>query len=236
MPKITRGKSAKQLHSQRLKQIRPFVSFNYDLRKPLSTSAKKKIKKYHDEITALTNRPFQVYRARNSDHLRDAQKFAQHEKDLPELRVAFLPTDGTNKMQLRFTKSGVKGKTKNVVMSDVLLSVRKLLADPEGHVNERIRFNPAKQFTIQAGRYEIPRPFLPQTVGKAVARLVARYSDEEQNNFFGNWLHGLKAYEFDGQATLAEYLQEKQRVIRKNKRERKNARRRAERAREKQSS
>jgi hypothetical protein len=229
MPKRTRTLSAKQLHSARLKQIRPFVSFNYDLRKPLSEAAKRKIKRYSDEVAALTNRPYQVFRPRSPTHLYEAQAFAQHGQKLPGLKVAFLPVDtAQGKMKLRFTDRGVVGKTKYITMSDVRLSVRKLLDDPEAHVNAKIAGNPAKQFTIQAGRYEIPRPYLPESVGRAVAKLVATYSDDESNHYFGNWLHGLKAYQFENQSELGDYLRAKQKVIRENKRARRNdARRRA---------
>src|SRR4051812_16427516 len=94
------------ISAQRLKEIRRFVEFDYDLRKPLTKSAKSKIKRYHDEITALTNRPYQVFRPRSKQHLREAQEFAQHEQFLPKLRVAFIPTDGANKVELKFTKKG----------------------------------------------------------------------------------------------------------------------------------
>lgn len=208
------------IHSQRLKAIRRFVSFNYDLRKPLSTSAKRKIKKYADEVEALTNRPYQVYRPRSRTHLHEAQAFAQHEARLPQLKVAFLPSDGTHKIKVRFTRKGIRAKTKNVIMTDVKLSIRQLLLDPEKHVNERIAGNPAKQYTVQAGRYEIPRPYLPETVARGVSRLVNAYSDKESNHYFGRWLHGLKAYQFVEQGTLQEYLIEKQRSIRDGKRKR----------------
>lgn len=235
MPKHTRTRRANQVHAQRLKDIRPFVSFNYDLRRPLSGAAKRKIKKYHDEISALTNRPYQVYRPRSSAHLKQAQAFAQHEVALSDLRVAFLPVDGKHKMTIRYGKRGIVAKSSNVVITDVPLSIRQLLKDPEGHVNARIRGNPAKQFTIQAGRYEIPSPYLPETVARGVARLVAAYSDKESNHYFGNWLHGLKAYQFKEQAGLRSYLLEKQAQIKKDKHARRVKRRRDQRAREKQS-
>lgn len=233
MPDNKRARAQKQLHSARLKLIRPYVDFNYDLRKPLSETAKRKIKEYSDEVTALTNRPYQIFRPRKHAHLLEAQGFAQHERRLPGLKVAFLPTDGASKMHVRWTKKGIVAKTKNVTMTDVKLSVRKLLADPEAHVNERIRGNPAKQYTIQAGRYEIPQPYLPQSVGKAVARLVSRYSDNESNHYFGRWLHGLKAYQFSEQGTLGDYLREKQKRIKEGKRTRKNSSRARVRARDK---
>lgn len=228
MPKNKRARGQKQLHASRLKAIRPFVNFNYDLRKPLSTAAKRKIKEYHDEVEALTNRPYQVFRPRTRAHLEEAQAFAQHEKKLPDLKVAFLPTDGMHRMRVKFTEHGIRARTKNVTVTDVKLSRRQLLIDPEKHVNERIFGNPAKQFTVQAGRYEIPRPYLPETVAKGVAKLVAAYSDKTSNHYFGRWLHGLKAYQFTQQGTLQEYLIEKQRSIKGAKRARANlARKRA---------
>lgn len=226
MPKNKRPSGTKQLHADRLKAIRSFVNFNYDLRKPLTPAAKKKIKHYYDEVTALTNRPYQVYRPRKRAHLDEAQAFAQHEQRLPGLKVAFLPSDGAHRIKVRFTKRGIRAQTHNVVITDVKLSVRQLLIDPEKHVNARIAGNPAKQFTIQAGRYEIPRPYLPETVARGVSRLVAAYSDKESNHYFGRWLHGLKAYEFREQGTLQDYLIEKQHAIKSAKRKRKNAARR----------
>jgi hypothetical protein len=241
MPRKTAKLKAKinknGIHAQRLKEIRRFVDFNYDLRKPLTSSQKRKIKTYHDEISALTNRPYQVYRARSRTHLYEAQEFAQHGKRLPGLKVAFLPVDGANKIKLRFTGRGVVGKTKHVVITDVKLSIAQLLINPEKHVNERIAGNPAKQFTVQAGRYEIPSPYLPSTIGKAVARLVSRYGadsgyDEDNNHYFGRWLHGLKAYEFEAQAGLQEYLIEKAKNIKEGKRARRREFRRKKRLRE----
>lgn len=214
------------VHKQRLKEIRRFVDFNYDLRKPLSNAAKRKIKRYHDEIKALTNRPYQIYRPRLKAHRMQAQEFAQHENRLPGLKVAFIPTDGKNKVQLIFTKAGVKGKTKHVTISDVKLSVAQLLIDPVRHVKERIAGNPAKQFTVQAGRYEIPQAYPHYSIPNAVARLVNEYSKKESNHYFGRWLHGLKAYTFQGQRDAQEYLEEKQKSIRAGKRARRRSKRR----------
>lgn len=211
---------AKAIHSERLKKIRPFVDFNYDLRKPLTRAAKAKIKKYADEVDALTARPYQVYRPRRKDHLAAAQEFAQHEKKLPGLKVAFLATDGREKVSLSFNKSGVKAKSRYVDKEYIRLSIKGLLRDPKAHTEQRVAFHPAKSFTIQAGRYEIPRSFSKDLIGEGVAKYVNRYSNEDANNYFGNWLHGVFAYQFHDQASIGEYLQAKQNQIRKGKRER----------------
>ncbi len=232
MPKNTRTRDAKQLHSDRLKRIRPFVNFNYDLRKPLTKAAKRKIKEYYDEVSALTNRPYQVYRPRRADHLKEAQEFAQHEKALPGLKVAFIPTDGENKLKITFTEKGISAKSENVDTTRIRLSVSGLLRDPEAHVNERIKTYPQKSFSIIAGRYEIPASFTRETIGKGVARYVTKYNNPDANNYFGNWLKGVTAYSFHNQSSLQEYLAAKQKNIRKLKRERRNANRKAKRTRD----
>lgn len=224
MPKNTRRQSAKQLHSERLKKIRPYVEFNYDLRKPLSAAAKRKIKTYYDEIQALTNRPYQVFRPRTKAHRAEAQEFAQHEKVLPQLKVAFVPTNGHEKLKIRFTAKGVIAKSEHVTIEHIRLSTNALLRDAAAHVNERIKSTTAKQFTIQAGRYEIPAGFAREVIGAGVARYVSKYGNADKNNYFGNWLHGVFAHTFHGQDNIQSYLVEKQKSIRAGKRARASAR------------
>lgn len=225
------------IHGERLKEIRKFVSFDFDLRQPLTPTQRRKVKKYHDEIKALTNRPFQIYRARNSEHLREAQEFANNGRNLPGIKVAFIPTDGKNRVRLSFGKDGVTAHTAHVTTHVVRLSTAGLLRDPIAHVNSRIAGHVATQFTIRADVYEIPQPYLPESVAAAVARLVAKYGeqnglDDDDNHYFGHWLHGLNAYTFENQTGLQEYLIEKQKAIKQGKRERHAAKMRARRARD----
>jgi ribosome modulation factor len=223
------------IHAQRLKQIRKFVNFDYDLRKPLPSAAKKKIKRYHDEITALTNRPYQVYRARNPKNLHKAQQFAQHERKLPGLKVAFVPTDGANRVKLSFNKRGVTAHTKYVTTRHIEFDVSELIEDPEGYVERKLRKIDAGQFTIQAGKYEIPQGYIKSSVPKAVARLTMRYGeasgvDEDNNHHFSRWLHGVFAHTFDKQADLVEYFNVKSKNIKAGKNDRRRAFRAGKRA------
>lgn len=230
MPKSTRA----NLHAQRLKQIRPFINFDYDLRKSLSNSAKRKIKRYFDEIDALTNRPYQVYRPRRKDHLREAQEFAQHATRLPALKVAFIPTSGAP-VKLSFNKRGVTARSGHVATTDIRLSKRGLINDAKGYTTFKVATRPdSQQFTVQAGRYEIAQPYPKYAIPDAVARLCATYSNPEDNHYFGNWLHGLKAYTFHDQAELFEYFAAKREAIKNAKKARRRRARKARRAREQQ--
>jgi hypothetical protein len=214
------------IHAQRLKQIRGFVNFDFDLRKPLSKYQKSKIKTYYDEINALTARPYQVYRPRNAEHLAKAQQFAQHEKRLPGLKVAFMPTDG-KKVRVRFSSSGeISISSDHVTTRVIALDTDKLLRDPIGHVEARIKNRIEDSYTVLAGRYEIPVGLTKATLPRYVANLTSKYSSEDANNYFGNWLHGVAAHHFTEQAEFGEYLSAKSKAKDKVKRERRAKRQR----------
>lgn len=208
------------IHAQRLKQIRVFVNFDFDLRKPLTKYQKSKIKKYHDEIDALTARPYQVYRPRNAERLSKAQQFAQHEKRLPGLKVAFIPTDG-KKVRVRFSNDGEIAVSSDHVTTRVIdLDVYELLADPAGHVESQIKNRIEDSYTVLCGRYEIPVGLTKATLPRYVANLTAKYNNDEANNYFGNWLHGIAAHHFTEQAEFGEYLKAKSDAKARLKRER----------------
>jgi hypothetical protein len=218
------------IHAQRLKQIRGFVNFDYDLRQPLTKYQKSKIKKYFDEIDALTARPYQVYRPRSGEHLKKAQQYAQHEKQLPGLKVAFIPTNG-KKVKVKFDNSGeIAVSSENVTTRVIELDTDELLFDAAGHVADKIKRRKEDSFTVLAGRYEIPVGLNKATLPNYVANLTAKYSSENENNYFGNWLHGIAAHRFDEQAEFGEYLKAKSEAKAKLKRERRAKRERARRA------
>lgn len=238
MPTLTQKKKARKLFNARVKQIRPFVDFDYDLRKaPPSKSQKAKVKRYSDEISKLTNRPYQVFRPRLKSRLRPAQQFSQHEANLPGLKVAFVPTDGSGTTRLRFTKSGIVAKSEHVSIRGVSLSISGLAGNTPEYVARRISGITASHFTIQAGAFEIPIPYLPESVPGAVAYLVERYGgkgtpddkEDRENHHWANWLHGLKGYESDNQEDVVSYLMDKRNRIKGDKKERDKLRKRIQR-------
>lgn len=225
---MPRNNNSKKIHSQRLKAIRPFVNFNYDLRKPLSCYQKSKIKKYYDEVQALTARPYHVYRPKSKARLKKAQEFGQHEHQLPGLKVAFIPTSGETP-RIRFNKAGdIVATTKHVTTRVLSLDTDELINDPIGHVKSVIQKDKeAKRFTVLCGRYEIPVSQSRATIPEFVARLTARYDNEAANNFHGKWLHGLAGHHFHEQADFDEYFNEKQKAKKKLQKKRRLAKRRA---------
>lgn len=226
MPK---NNSRNSIHSQRLKAIRPYVNFDFDLRSELTQYQKRKIKTYFDEIDALTARPYQVYKPKTKQRLKKAQEFAQHEKQLPGLKVAFIPNNGKDRAKIRFNKAGdIVATTDHITTRVLSLDTFELINDPIGHVNKVIEADPhAKRFTALCGRYEIPVSQSRATIGRFIGNLTAKYSSEEANNFHGNWLHGIAAHHFTNQADYSDYMKEKQANKRKVQSDRKKAKRRA---------
>ena len=216
--------SSKSIHAQRLKSIRSFVDFDFDLRKELTPYQKTKIKKYYDEVQALTARPFQVYRPRKKANLKKVQEFAQHENHLKGLKVAFVPTNGKDKAKIKITKKGeVFATTDHITTRYIKLDTFDLMDDPITHVNNAIKKDKqAKRFSVLAGRYEIPVTLGRGQVAEYVANLTEKYKTEEANNFHGNWLHGLAAHHFHDQDDFSTYMREKQKAKEKMQRDRRN--------------
>ena len=219
------------IHAQRLKDIRPYVNFNFDLRKPLSTYAKRKIKRYWDEIDRLSSRPHQIYRPRRKDHLQKAQAFAQQDKPLRGLKVAFIPNNGP-KGKVHFTPSGeIKFKSEFVTTSLIEFDIPELIDDPAEHVRQKIKHRTENSYTVQAGDFELPIGVDKKLLPEFVAELTTRYNNDTANNYFANWLHGVHAHQFDMQDEFNHYLREKQRAKNKLRKQRRAKRERQRRRR-----
>jgi hypothetical protein len=239
VPTVSQKARARKLFKERVKLIRPYVDFDYNLthgkngalKHEPSAYAKRKVKQYAEEIAALKNRPFQVYRPRTPSHLREAQEFAQHEKFLPGIKVAFIPSDGKSHVRIKFTKKGIKSTVNGITSQIVPLSERGLRGDAADYVRQRIAGNSATQYTILAGKYEIPSAYLPQSLPGVVAKLVAKYGGAEKgdsrrdakiknDHHWRHWLKSVKAHKFSGEDALNDYLQGKRVEIKTRKKAR----------------
>jgi hypothetical protein len=198
------------IHAERMKVIRPFVSFSFDLRKSLTSYQKVKIKKYFTEINALTARPFQLYRSKNSTRLKTAQSFAQHEVFLRDLKVAFIPSNGEDKLKVNFNSSGeLKVKSTHVETSFIELSKWHLVRNPKKHVEKLLKKREEKRFTILCGKYEIPKSLDKKEAADTASNLTKKYDDKDANNYFGNWLIGISAHKFNKQKNYDAYRETK---------------------------
>ena len=219
-------------YAQRLKAIRPFVSFNYDLRKPLSSAAKAQITSYYEYIQKLTVRQHQVYRSTNEDNLRAVQRFAQHDpKRFKKLKVAFVPNAGAERMKLSIDKDGrVHGKTSKISQVEIpfdplLLAEAEDNGEAEDYIDECIDAAPrAKRYVVQAGEFEVPSARSREFITEYVKDLMSRYGadkhdpDKHSSHYYGNWMFGLTGYNFHDQSQMDEYRSEKRRLTKERSR------------------
>lgn len=201
----------------------------YDLRKihQWTPAQKAKITRMFNIVDRLTNRPFQIYRARNKKNLKRVQQAAQHGTFPKNLKVAFVPTNSQKKkVKIRITKKAVKFK-QGRVSRDVInfesfgYTPDDLALDPVGVVQDVVSRVPADTYKIQAGEnVEVNRGKSIRRMGNnwpagriadAVSRMVNYYSsdvydpDDKNSSYFGNWLFGLVAYQFDKKRDFMDY-------------------------------
>lgn len=211
--KNTTQKKQQQQYKKMFKEIRKYVDFSVDLRFLLSPAEKAKITKYHKEFSRMTaGKPYevQVYRARSKDHLKKAQELGGQNTALKGFKVAFIPKTSPHQ-KLAFNKKGeavLKSKFVDAVF--IPLDAELLATDNAvDYVEGKIKNRTEKMYSIQAGDYEIGGTFSKGKVGSEVKKLVEKYSDDESNNFYGNWLGGLFAYSFQNQGDLDNYRKRK---------------------------
>lgn len=221
-------------YTQRLKAIRPFVDFDYDLRRPLSSAAKTQISRYYGYIQKLTVRQHQVYRSNNPDNLRAVQRFAQHDPNrYQRLKVAFVPNAGDERMRLYIDKHGrVHGKTSTIAQIEIPFDPLELAAHADGDEGELLDYidsvidaaPPAKTYVVQAGEFEVPSARHRNFITEYVADLMSRYGadkfneDDKNSHYFGNWMFGLTGYNFTAQADFDEYRAAKRRLTKERAR------------------
>lgn len=231
-------KSGQSLHARRMKAIRPYVNFNFNLNQPLSDAAKKKIKKYYDLVDSLKARPHIVYRPRKRDRLKAAQEFAQHEHILPGLRAAFIPVANPATAKLKVSRGKrIRFKvreSRGIERISIPLRQRELVRDPQREIKRALATEPrATHFAVQAGKYEISQALSREKVAPRVIQLMERYSpggarfkrSRNSSNHWQEWLHGINAYYFPDQEPAGMYMQRKLEAARFHKKRRRKAKR-----------
>lgn len=225
------SKKSNELYVQKIKAIRPYVNFDWNLNEVkkygLSPADKREITRYFKAINKLTARPFHAYRPRDNKNLNTATNYAHPDVKLKGLTTAFIPTDGKAGTRVSISKKGeLKVKSKYVEQHYIPLNKKSLAKDAEKHVKDEIKKYPsANNFLIRCGAYEIQQPAGRHNVGKRVSDLTKQYGDKKENNYFENWLHGLTANKFSNQKSMKEYLIAKSKAKKDLKRRRKNKRR-----------
>lgn len=203
-------------YANKLKQIRPFVEFNFNINSVkagnISPADKRKITKYYNVIKEQAQKIHYVYRPRNKQRLKTARKFADM-PNLPQLKnVVFLPTEEPNvKPKLNFSKNNKQIEVEeNFVKSRIAyFNKEKLIEDPTAEVQRAIKKLPdAKQFTVRCGKFESIKSHLMGGKDKIVD-VVIKLQNTYQNS--EDWLNGLIGYEFKNQKDYMSHTMNKKR-------------------------
>ena len=226
-------------YSQKLKTIRPFVEFNYDLRKPLHANSKRKIDRYFEAINAIQARPNKVYRSKNKKRVKEVQEYGRNGfENLPQIKVAFYESSAANPVTLRFDKKGVKAHGKFFDFRYIPFNKLALLRNPDKEISRALKdpaTNGANYYRVavgQDGQYSIASPRSKSRVKPFIQQLMAKYVKEDEqgnalNNYWGNWLHGLLPITAKNQTDLRTFLVKEAKIKDDLKAKRKRARRNA---------
>lgn len=190
-----------------------------DMRKKLTSANKRQITIAYNEYKRLTSRPHKIYRGRKKQNINLAQKFSGHETKTFD--VAFIHT-ASPKAKIIIDKTGLTIQSGPVREKTLLFNRKNLLKNPKKEIARIVKQNPnAVQFMIQVeNKYYFNGAIDPELVLFKVESELLKYSDPSKNNYWGNWLTGLIAIEFEeqaqGNAARAEYRQAKNKTKKKN--------------------
>ena len=232
-------------YSAKLKALRGFVDFDYDLRRPLHSSQKRKINRYYNALEEIKARSNRVYRSRDRGRVVTAQKFGRNEFDnLPGFKVAFLESNNANPIErIRFGKGGKLIVTRRYFkMEFIEFDQRALIRNTEREIERALsEAKPAFSYRIAAGKYSIERPRTREALPGEIQKLMNRYGIDPtvrkhkndraaENHYWQNWLTGVIPMYVRNQSELDDFRQREDKIRKANKKKRKAKRARARRA------
>jgi hypothetical protein len=195
---------SKSIHSERLKAIRQYVSFNYDLRKPLSSYEKRKIKRYYDAISETLANPGQIQRhaPRRKDHLETARKSLGLDS-LSEIRA--VPIVMPERARVSYRGKKMILKTQHVTREFLPIPPPQIVADLPGVIKKVKReFPRAKRVSIGTDAFETKASASIGQLSNFITDLQTRYKET-----FSKWFRGVYVYEFQNQSDFDEYTNRK---------------------------
>lgn len=205
------------------------VADGYDLRKinDWSPAQKAKVTRMFKVVDKLTSRPYQVYKSRDPRRLKQVQKAAQHDEFPRGLKVAFVPTSAqAERVKVKVSKTGkVKFKQGSIAREIIDFenygySPEQLAIDPVGVIRDVTTRAPANRYKIQAGEHEVNQGSSIRGMGSswtadklpiAISKMINQYSadrfdpEDKNSSYYGNWLFGVVAYNFDEYTNYQNY-------------------------------
>lgn len=212
-------------YNDKLKLIRPFITFDYDLRKnlnrELTPNQKRQITIYYDKIfgkDGIANKrgyELKIYRPKNNRNLNKA-KTTQNLNGLNKLKAVPFPVADKKKARVKVNKKGNIVIRENNVSRTVEPFNKIALVKDELKEVKRItnKYPKNSRFAVLAGNYEINHYVGDAgSIAYKVSVLKEKYADT-----YSKWMIGLAVYEFHDQADLTEYRKKISNAKKKKKR------------------
>lgn len=201
----------------------------------LTSYQKRKIKQQVRYISHLhSGVPKRIYRARSHKNIKSILE-AQGVKNVPQnMRVAVIPHIEGEKTVAQYVKqravlaydtklkkeitlielAPVKIITSGVTRRHVYINQDYLLSDPLAAILEMMKFVKADSYKIQAGdeevrkldEYKILAGDTPEIIASKIKKLILKYNQPSNNNFWKNWLGGFVAYFYEDQSDHDEFV------------------------------
>ena len=209
-----------KIHRQRLKVIRRYVSFDYNLNQPLAPYKKRKIKRYYDHFKNYKNVHQHNYHPRNKVNKRDAYELTQTPRDLTQVKSFPILTSGET-VRVKRKKGKLHVITEYSDTEFIYLDPWLLADDPVNYVNAKIaESGPAEFYQIQTGPGFYPGDWHPELVAEKVKELLDndKYKDHEL------WLTVLRKINFKNQASQDAYRKARVAAGKRKKRQSKRSR------------
>lgn len=201
-----------------LRQIRPFVTFNYDLRKKIAPQSIAKIRKYHAEIERQNVAGRRMFRPRKKEHLKIALKRSYTPPKLQkQMKAVVIPFwDKKARIRIDTTKREpeLALKIEQAVVQEkfVYFDAVAMAKNPKQYLQNSINKIPAaRSFNVICGKGKIDIAFHRDDIIDRIIGLMNKYKN------WGDWLYGLSVYKFKRQASVKKYKKAKQKAAKKRK-------------------
>jgi len=213
-------------YKQKMKDIRPFVDFNYNLRENLSSGAKGKIDKYWRELQEAKGQAYRVYRTKDKKKLKAVQKSTG--LSLKGFKVGIIPNyDPENPYSVSFKNDQVILRSKYETKILYPFNKKNLSTNAESEIKNTLERSNAQLFGIQCGKFEYRARAMHRKAAAVTAlNLVNAYSGitdtgELANNHYSKWLEGFFSIEVTNQKMHDAAIKKKKKYRHANPKKRK---------------
>lgn len=190
-----------------LKAIRPFVKFNYDLRRKISPQSIAKIKRYHKELRSITYSSKRIYRPRIKSHLQSAIIKAGIKPEFKQLKAIPLPTTDEKAKVSIDNKGNMLIKEKNIDIKFTPIDPKSLIKNPRQYAKQILLDNPkAKRFMVKVGKYYLSVSFERDTFANGLVKLMKRYKTGKSKREFANSvIRGIETTNYKRQTSYEQF-------------------------------